>query len=92
MKKIMVLGAGTMGAGIAQMVAQAGFQVIWRDLKNEYLERGLAAVKKQLDRRIEKGEITLGEKTDILARIAKTTNLSDGKDADLVLEAVLENL
>ncbi len=92
MKKIMILGAGTMGAGIAQMVAQAGYETLLRDLRDDLLDRGFAAITKQLARRVEKGEITPDEKAGIEARITRTTKLADGKDADLVLEAVLENL
>ena len=69
MEKIFVLGAGTMGAGIAQTFAAKGFEVILRDIKDEYVDRGLAGINKGLAKLVEKGKMTEETKEDILSRI-----------------------
>lgn len=92
MKKVMVLGAGTMGAGIAQVVAQAGFEVILRDIEMRFVEKGLAGIKKNLGKMEEKGKLTAQEKEDIEKRIKGCVDLEEGQDADLVIEAIIENL
>lgn len=89
---IMVIGAGQMGSGIAQVCAEAGYNVILNDLKDEFLERGLGVIRKNLSRQVEKGRITEERKEEILNQITKSTSLEDAKDADLVIEAVVENL
>lgn len=88
----MVIGAGQMGSGIAQVCAAAGFAVQLNDLKDEYITKGLAQIEKNLNREIEKGKKTTKEKEDLLNRITSSTNLQDGKDVDLVIEAVVENM
>ena len=90
--KVMVIGAGQMGAGIAQVCAQAGFEVILNDIKEEFFERGLAAITKNLARDVEKGRKTEQEKTQILARISKSIAIDDAKYADIVIEAAVENM
>lgn len=89
---IMVVGAGQMGSGIAQVCAEAGYNVILNDLKDECLERGLGVIRKNLRRQVEKGRITEARKEEVLSRITKSTSLEDAKEADLVIEAVVENL
>ncbi|MCS7079488.1 MAG: 3-hydroxybutyryl-CoA dehydrogenase [Chloracidobacterium sp.] len=86
-----VIGAGTMGSGIAQVAARAGFDVVLRDVALEYLERGLAAISAGLDRDVKKDRLTPAEKEAVLARIRLTTDLTDVKDAEVVVEAITEN-
>lgn len=88
----MVVGAGQMGSGIAQVAAQAGLQVILNDLRQEFVDRGLQTITKNLSRNVEKGKLAAEEKQAILARIQLSTDLADGKDADFVVEAVTENM
>lgn len=90
--KIFVLGAGTMGAGIAQTFAAKGFEVIIRDIKEEFVDRGLAGIHKNLDKLVAKGKLTEEEKEDILERLTGTTDMSLADDCDLVVEAAVENM
>lgn len=89
---IMVVGAGQMGSGIAQVSAQAGFQVILSDVKQEFVDRGLGTIHKNLSRNVEKGRMSEQEKADIFSRITLSTDLADGEKADFVVEAVTENM
>ncbi len=90
--KIFVLGAGTMGAGIAQAFASKGFEVILRDLKDEFVDRGLANIRKNLDRLVTKEKITAEEKENILSRLTGTTQMELAANCDLVVEAAVENM
>jgi 3-hydroxybutyryl-CoA dehydrogenase len=90
--KIFVLGAGTMGAGIVQTFAQAGYEVIMRDIKDSFVEKGLSIIHKNLDRSVQKGKMTEEQKEDILARITGTTDINMADDVDLVIEAAIENM
>ena len=92
MEKIFVLGAGTMGAGIVQAFAQKGYQVIVRDIKDEFVERGIAGINKGLSKQVAKGKMTEETKEDILSRISGTTDMSLAADCDLVVEAAIENM
>ena len=87
-----VIGAGTMGNGIAQVAARAGFAVVMRDLSEDFLQRGLKAIDKSLQRDVDKERLTADEKQAVLGRVAITTDLSALKDAFIVVEAVTENL
>ena len=87
-----VIGAGTMGNGIAQVVARAGYRVVMRDVKDEFLERGLAAIDKSLQRDVEKERLTADEKDVIRGRIQATISLEPLSDASIVIEAATENL
>jgi 3-hydroxybutyryl-CoA dehydrogenase len=91
-KKIMVLGAGTMGAGIAQVAAQSGYQVVLRDIADEYVDRGIKTITKNLSKLVEKGKLSDEAKEAALARITGTVDLLQGQDADVVIEAVVENM
>lgn len=91
-KTIAVIGAGQMGSGIAQVAAQAGYRVILRDIKNELVERGLTNIKNNLARAVEKGKTTPVEKEEILARISTTVDLAPVAAAQVVIEAIVENL
>ena len=92
MKKVFVLGAGTMGAGIVQAFAQNGFEVIVRDIKDEFVERGIAGINKSLSRLVAKEKMTEEVKEEILSRISGTTDMSLAADGDLVVEAAIENM
>ncbi|MER2088497.1 MAG: 3-hydroxybutyryl-CoA dehydrogenase [Sporosarcina sp.] len=91
-KKIMVIGAGQMGGGIAQVCAQAGFDVKLNDIKEESYAKGLAVITKNLSRNVEKGRMTEDEKSAVLGRITKSLDLQDASDADIVIEAAVENM
>lgn len=92
MGKIFVIGAGTMGAGIAQAFAAKGHEVIVRDIKDEFVDRGLAGIKKNLDKLTAKGKLTEEVKEEILSRLSGTTDLNLASDADLVIEAAVERM
>lgn len=92
MKKIFVLGAGTMGAGIVQAFAQKGYEVIVRDIKDEFVERGIAGINKGLSKQVAKGKMTEEVKEEILSRISGTTDMNLAADCDLVVEAAIENM
>ena len=70
MKKVFVLGAGTMGAGIVQAFAQKGFEVIVRDIKDEFVQRGIAGITKGLEKQVAKGKMSEEDKEAILSRIS----------------------
>lgn len=91
-KDIGVIGAGQMGHGIALVSAQAGYNVILRDVTDELVNKGLKRIDKFLGRSVEKGKLTEDEKKKILSRIRGTTRLEDIKDVDLVVEAIFENV
>jgi 3-hydroxybutyryl-CoA dehydrogenase len=91
-KTIGVIGAGTMGSGIAQTAAEAGFNVIMRDIEDSFVERGLSTIAKNLARAVEKGKKSKEEADAVTARLKGTTKLEDLKDADLIIEAVIENM
>src|SRR6185436_12143550 len=87
-----VIGAGTMGNGIAQVAARAGYSVVMRDVKDEFLQKGLQAIDKSLQRDVEKERLSREEKSTILSRIETTTDLDALRDASFVIEAVSEVL
>jgi 3-hydroxybutyryl-CoA dehydrogenase len=91
-KKVAVLGAGTMGNGIAHVFARAGYNVILRDVETRFLDRGLETIGKNLDREVKKEKIAASEKPRILARIQPTTDVSALAAADFAVEAVPEQL
>ena len=90
-KKICVLGAGIMGAGIAQISARAGFEVIIRDMEDRFVENGLTTIKSNLGRAVSKGKLDPAEADAVLNRITGTTDLAQAAgEADLVIEAIIE--
>ena len=92
-KKITVLGAGLMGNGIAQVCAQAGYEVIMRDIEDRFVENGMNTIKKNLQKAVEKGKMSEDEMNAVLGRITGLTDLKEAmKDPDLVIEAVPENM
>ena len=86
-----VIGAGQMGAGIAQVAAMSGLDVIMNDIKAEFVERGLASITKILSRNVDKGKMTGEEKDAVLGRIKTSVSLQDMAAADFVVEAATEN-
>ena len=90
--KIGIIGAGQMGHGIALVAAKAGFDVILRDIKDDYVKKGLSKIERFLDKSIEKGKMTADEKKKILSKVTGTTKLEEFRDVDLVIEAIFENV
>ena len=91
-QKVGVVGCGLMGAGIAQVSAQAGLATVVREVSLELVEKGLKGIEKNLTRLVEKGTITDAAKNEIRGRLHGTTSLQDLKDCDLVVEAIIEKL
>jgi len=92
MKKVCVLGAGTMGAGIAQAFAAKGYEVILRDIKDEFVQKGLAGINKNFSKMVAKGKMEEAKKEEILSNITGTVDLNMAADCDLVVEAAVENM
>ena len=91
-KQVSIVGAGVMGMGIAQALAQNGFSVTIADLSGDILERNLGKTKKNLQSRVDRGKMSAEEAKRVLARIRTTTEMQDIADVDLVIEAVVENM
>lgn len=91
-QKVLVIGAGQMGSGIAQVCAQAGYDVKLNDMKQEFFERGLGIITKNLTRDVEKGRKSEDEKTAILGRITMSLDLQDASEVDIIIEAAVENM
>jgi 3-hydroxybutyryl-CoA dehydrogenase len=91
-KKVYIVGAGLMGSGIAQVAATAGYQVTMRDIDDEALAKGMKAIEKSLGKFVEKGKVPEETAKNALAGIKTTTEMKDAADADLVVEAVFENI
>lgn len=89
---LMVVGAGQMGSGIAQVAAASGLRVLLHDTSPEFLNRGLLAINKQLSRSVEKGKLTLEGMEEIYSRIQPTESVEQAEQADLVIEAISENM
>lgn len=87
-----VVGAGTMGSGIAQVAAMADYDVVLRDIEQEFVENGLETIDGSLSRLVDKDELSESEATDTLDRITGTTNLTDLTDADIIIEAAVEEM
>lgn len=91
-KTIGVVGAGTMGAGITQIAAQAGFNVVMRDVTDEFVNRGKAVIEKNLSRNVKKDRMTQEEATIVLNSIKVTTTLKDLSQCDFIIEAIIEKM
>jgi 3-hydroxybutyryl-CoA dehydrogenase len=87
-----VVGAGSMGSGIANLAASSGFKVILNDVETKYLENGLARIEAFMQKGVERGKVTEAQKAEVLESISATTNIEDLKDVDIVIEAVIEDL
>lgn len=92
MAKVCIIGAGTMGAGIAQAFASKGFDVVLRDIQQEFVDRGLAIIEKNLARLVSKDKLSESDAAEVMARVNGTVDLTPAKDADLVVEAAVENM
>ncbi|ASA97100.1 MULTISPECIES: 3-hydroxybutyryl-CoA dehydrogenase [Anoxybacillus] len=92
MKKVMVVGAGQMGSGIAQVCATAGYDVILNDVNEERVQWGLNNIKKSLNKFVEKGTLSEQQRDEAMGRIRTSTDLRDGSDVDVVIEAVVEHM
>ena len=92
MVDIVVVGAGTMGAGIAQSAALAGMSVVMLDVREDALARGRQTIERDLERRVKKGRLSEEERREVLGRISTTTSVEDCSGAPLVIEAVVEDL
>lgn len=90
-KRIGVLGAGTMGNGIAQVAAQSGYEVVMRDIEQRFIDGGVESVKKNLSKGVKKGRITEEQMETTLSRIKPTLDMGDLSGSDLVIEAVIED-
>ncbi|WP_077329386.1 3-hydroxybutyryl-CoA dehydrogenase [Virgibacillus siamensis] len=91
-EKVMVIGAGQMGAGIAQVCAQSGFNVILNDVNESALNKGMKSIEKLLTRAVEKERISEQDKTDTINRLKPSTEIKDAGSCDLVIEAIVENM
>lgn len=93
LKKVLIIGAGQMGSGIAQVMAQNGLEVILRDIRQEFVQRGIAAIEKNLNRSVANGNLTAGAKAEIVQRISGVVDLNEVNcNVDLVVEAASENV
>lgn len=90
--KIGIIGAGQMGHGIALVAAKAGYNVILRDIKDEFIKNGINKIERFVQKSIEKGKMTEEEKNTILSNISGTIKLDDLSDVDLIIEAIFENV
>src|SRR5438876_8175547 len=91
-RRVGVVGLGTMGAGIAQVAAQAGFETVGREVSNELCERARGTIEHYLGRAVEKGKMTAEDRDAAIGRLSFTTELADLADCDLVIEAIVEEL
>src|SRR5271169_7260520 len=91
-EKVAVVGCGLMGSGIAQVAATAGCQVTVREVSQQFLDKGLQSIDKNLQRLVDKGTLSAGDRDQVRGRLRGTTNLEDLKDSDLVIEAIIEQL
>jgi len=91
-KNIAVIGSGTMGNGIAHTFAQFGYSVLLIDIKQEFIEKGIQTISKNIDRQVKKGSLTEEQKKATLSNIKSSVNLSDAKDCELIIEAATENI
>ncbi|MGO1368186.1 MAG: 3-hydroxybutyryl-CoA dehydrogenase [Senegalia sp. (in: firmicutes)] len=90
--KATIIGGGTMGSGIAQAFAQNGYDVVIKDIKQEFVDKGINTVSKNLDRLVKKEKISEDKKNEIMKRVSGTLSNDDVKDSDIVVEAAVENM
>ncbi|MBM7095550.1 3-hydroxybutyryl-CoA dehydrogenase [Bacillus sp. H-16] len=91
-KRVMVVGAGQMGSGIAQVCAMNGYEVILHDLKEEFVQKGIEGIKKQLEKQVKKERISEADMDRFLRQVHLSTDLNNASDVDLVIEAAVENM
>src|SRR5882672_9134580 len=92
LRKVGVLGCGLMGSGIAQTAATAGFETVVKEVSDDLIQKGFAAIEKSLARFAEKGTITAEQQTETRSRLSGTTSFGDLADCDIIIEAIIENL
>src|SRR5687768_14399689 len=90
-RKVGVLGCGLMGSGIAQVAAQAGYDVVVREIEQKYLDKGIGGIQKNLGRSVEKGKMQQADMDACIGRLQGSTDLNDLADCDIVIEAIIEN-
>lgn len=90
-RKVGVLGCGLMGSGIAQVAAQAGYEVVVREVEEKYLDKGLSGIRKSLAKFVEKGKMQQADMDGCMGRLKGSTNLQDLADCDIIIEAIIEN-
>ena len=90
--KVMVVGAGQMGSGIAQVCAQAGYETLLNDISPEFISKGLNGIEKNLAKLVAKGKMDEGRKAEILSNIKAAENIDCGADCDIIIEAAVENM
>lgn len=91
-KKIMIIGAGQMGSGIAQVSIAADYDIVLNDINDTFVNRGLGIIDKNLSKDVSKGRLDEAAKAALMAKITPSTSLQDAKDVDLVIEAAIENM
>jgi 3-hydroxybutyryl-CoA dehydrogenase len=91
-RTVAVVGGGLMGSGIAEVTARSGYRTLVREVDDTLLEQGLGRIRKSLDRAVDRGKLEAGTRDETLGRVEGTTRLEDLEGADLVIEAILENL
>lgn len=91
-QKVMVIGAGQMGSGIAQVCAMAGYNVVLQDLKQEFVDRGMGIISKNLQRQVDKDRMTQPEMDAVLANLTTSLDINSASNVDLVIEAAVENM
>ena len=90
-KNTLVIGSGLMGSGIAQVLAEAGYQVYLKDIKQEFLDKAVEKIRKNLDRKVSKGKMEAPEVDKVMSRLQTTLTYDEAKDCQLVIEAATEN-
>src|SRR5688572_17039463 len=90
-KKVGVLGCGLMGSGIAQVAAQAGYEVVVREVEQKFLDKGLSGIRKSLSKFVEKRKMQQADMDGCMGRLKGSTDLKDLADCDIVIEAIIEN-
>src|SRR5688572_24410543 len=90
-RKVGVLGCGLMGSGIAQVAAQAGYDVVVREVEQKFLDKGLGGIQKSLSKFVEKGKLQQSDMDACMGRLKGSTDLNDLADCDIVIEAIIEN-
>jgi 3-hydroxybutyryl-CoA dehydrogenase len=92
MKKVFIVGAGQMGLDIGQVMAKTGYQVVFNDMSEEILATQVGKLEKGLDKMVSKGKMTEEKKADIMSKVSTSVSLDAAADADLVIEAIVENV
>lgn len=90
--KIMVVGSGTMGLGICEVLMSSGHEVILNDIKEEFIEKGVISIGKSIEKNVAKGKITEEEKIEIINKLSASTNLKDAVECDIIIEAIYEDI